>query len=81
MLCVILCSCGRSLGDLYEAFKAYRAYRWSGVITESGRKILPEFIPVADDLYPKLGDFFKMINIDHTCCKMKLLGTVEFNEP
>jgi DNA-directed RNA polymerase subunit N (RpoN/RPB10) len=80
MLCPILCSCGRSLDDYYDAFKAYRVKKWGELLEKSSRDILPEYIMVANDLYPELAEFFDWVHMPLSCCRTKLLTATEFNE-
>jgi len=42
--------------------------------------ISPELLSVIDDIMVAMRDDFDLLNIHMACCRMRLMGTVEFSE-
>ncbi len=78
MLIPVTCSCGRSIGDLYDAFVARRAK----VLTDE----LINYVDVeklgeisSDDNDMALSQIFKDYKIVLSCCKMHLISHVNLS--
>lgn len=80
MLYPILCRCGRSLGDLADAFKMMRYKHTQELIQKSDRNINPHILSMVDDLQPDLRDIFEQLHVKKSCCRMILMTSVEFWE-
>lgn len=76
----MICFCGRSLGDIYDAFKALRLKRYSEFLDSKGIKISPDRIPITEDIQIDLRDVFESLHIHVQCCKVRLLTETEFKE-
>jgi DNA-directed RNA polymerase subunit N (RpoN/RPB10) len=74
----IVCFCGKSIGDIYDAFKVMRADRIAEVYGDV------EFDPVAAALSEllkcDLNDIFDTLHVHNTCCRARLMSQVEFKD-
>ncbi len=80
MLYPITCQCGRSLGDLADAYKLMRYKRVSSNVVRQAPEISPDMLCISDDLSPEMHEDFEQLGLDMECCIMKMKGTVEFWE-
>jgi DNA-directed RNA polymerase subunit N (RpoN/RPB10) len=76
----IICYCGRSLGDIYDLFKALRREKYVEFFKKEGLNINPDKIPFAENVDIRMRDVFEQLNIDMPCCKTRLMSTVEYKE-
>jgi DNA-directed RNA polymerase subunit N (RpoN/RPB10) len=74
----IVCNCGFSLGDKYDAFKALRAKIREKHFNTTNKYIDPENFTYSEDLNVELREVFEMLGIRLQCCKTHMLTQVEF---
>lgn len=74
----IVCFCGRSLGDLYDAFKIMRLQKYSEAYAEAEIDVDPAILAITEPIQVDLSDVYKQLNIHTDCCKVKLATQVEF---
>lgn len=72
----ILCSCGRSLADIEDAFRAMRAEKIQAAIKADGRNIKPSNLSVVGDLQITLDEELNQLGITLSCCRRVLLAQV-----
>jgi DNA-directed RNA polymerase subunit N (RpoN/RPB10) len=74
----IVCFCGRSLGDIYDLFKAMRDDRIKEVFGDV------DFDPVAAALNELLkcdiSDVFESLHLHNDCCRTRIMTQVEFKD-
>lgn len=77
MLSYIVCYCGRSIGDLYEAFKVMRA----DLIKQQGvNDIKPNQLPITTELdQVSVNPIFEQLSITQNCCKKSMMCVAEFH--
>lgn len=80
MLCQILCSCGKSLADIYDAFCAYRNKRIGKHLFDKKLDISPDMMTISDDIKVELEEPLNELGVNMICCRMRLLTTVKFTE-
>jgi DNA-directed RNA polymerase subunit N (RpoN/RPB10) len=75
---MIVCRCGRSLGDLFDAFKKIRR----DLVLERANKlnISPAKLMVSADINIEIGDILDMFHLSSDCCRQVMLTQVEFTE-
>jgi DNA-directed RNA polymerase subunit N (RpoN/RPB10) len=73
----IVCFCGRSIGDLYDAFNMMRMDKYAKAIGAAG-EIDPVLLPISESVQIELNDIFDELNINMVCCRMHLHALVEF---
>lgn len=82
---LILCYCGRALGDLYEAYAAMRdeLYR-KAYEAEGGSGYDPILIPLIGDITHsiELGDILDMLGLtkECECCRTQMMTQVMFTD-
>lgn len=76
----IVCYCGRSIGQIYDLFKALRREKYVEFFQKNNLNINPDKIPFSDDIDIKLRDVFDELNIHNQCCKARLMSCVEYKE-
>jgi DNA-directed RNA polymerase subunit N (RpoN/RPB10) len=77
----IVCTCGRSLGDLYDCYKHILLERTAKYMAEHGlEKIKPEMLAIGNDTTIMMGDILNQlgISIHMDCCRKTMLGVAEF---
>lgn len=70
----ILCTCGRSIGDLYELYIAMRRE----LIDEAGMK---EYLPIyAQEIDSKIktSEILDNLNLHKLCCRTKMITFIPF---
>lgn len=80
MLYPITCSCGRSLGDLADAYKLMRYKRIQSEVVGEAHNISPDMLAIVDDLSPEMREDFEQLGLDMECCITKMKTSVEFWE-
>jgi DNA-directed RNA polymerase subunit N (RpoN/RPB10) len=75
----ILCVCGRSSGDLYDAYKAMREELHQQAFEDYG-DIDPMFVPVCDDIEVKTGPILDALGLELVCCRTHMMTQVEFKD-
>jgi len=82
MLIPITCTCGRSLGDIYDAFNAKRKKIIEETLRKNGINVAYDKLQdvSGDDIFPELGKILDDYNIKLTCCRRVLLSSVDFYE-
>ena len=77
----ILCFCGRSLGDLYDVFKAMRLEKIADAYDlEDATDIDPYLIAISDKFDITLESVFAALNIQTECCRVRMMSQVELKE-
>lgn len=77
----IVCFCGKSLGDLYDAFKAMRIEKYKEALGEDDfGTIDPALFAITEDVQIELIDVFEQLGVKKECCRMHLHTQVEFSE-
>lgn len=74
----IVCFCGRSLGDIYDLFKALRAAEYATYMEKNHVHIDPDKIQYSEEVIVYLREVFETLHIDMQCCKARLLTQVEY---
>lgn len=69
---LILCFCGRSLGDIYAAFNYLRLIEIQK--NEDLRGVIPELIPLIETENMNLAPIFDSLMIFTKCCKKTLMS-------
>ena len=77
----IVCYCGRSLGDIYDLFKAlchekYVLAHDDGVDMD----IDPSMLAIAESVNVDISDVFDQLHMHVDCCRARLMSQVEFKE-
>lgn len=70
----IVCFCGRSLGDLYDAFKHLRHKKY----LEKLGGITPDMVSVTEIEDVNLKDELDSLGILMPCCRSRMISQVEF---
>ena len=80
MLIPITCTCGRSLGDIYDAFIAKKKKMIESKFQKDGIDVNPDKLQdmSGDDIFPELGELLTNYHITMTCCRRILLTSVNF---
>lgn len=73
----IVCFCGRSLGDIYDLFKALRLLEYKKYFA-SNEFIDPTMVQYSEDIKIECKEIFKILGVELTCCKTRLMTQVEF---
>ncbi len=77
----IVCFCGCSLGDLYDAFKAMRIDAYKKALNDSRfEKIDPAMLAITENVDVDLSDVFAQLCITQGCCQVRLITQVEFKD-
>ena len=72
----ILCSCGRSLGDLYDCFKEARKLKY--IETYGEKTIDPNTLSFTGTFEINMSEIFDELCINMMCCRAKMTSQVEF---
>ena len=82
MLIPITCTCGRSLGDIYDHFDKDRRQMVEEKLEKDNNSVSPDKLNELSgyDDYPDITPLFNKYNINMLCCKRILLSNVNFNE-
>jgi len=82
MLIPITCTCGRSLGDIYDAFDAKKRKLIEEKFKKEGLDIDPDKLldMSGDNIFPELNQLLFDYNINNTCCRRIMLTSVNFYE-
>ena len=75
----IVCFCGRSLGDLYDVFKAMRLAKYAEAYAEIDLDIDPMILAITETIQVDISDIYDQLNIHMDCCKVRLCTQVEFS--
>ncbi len=79
MIPFIVCSCGRSLGDLYDAFAALRMAKYELVFGADAQYVDPVVLAIMSDSYEhNLLDEFAALGIELECCRLRIDKQVRF---
>lgn len=73
---LILCTCGRSLGDLYPAFKAMRA----DLNEENNAGVDPHQMQFSEKINIELGPILDKLCLFLMCCRTRIMQQVEIKE-
>lgn len=74
----IVCYCGRSIGDLFDVFKAMRNELY---MTTFGHTVFdPSMLAIMPDLQVELGEVLDNLHLHLDCCRARMLTQVEFKE-
>jgi DNA-directed RNA polymerase subunit N (RpoN/RPB10) len=74
----ILCNCGFSIGDKYDAFKALRVKAYEKHFNATGKHVDAEMFSYSEEMRVDLRDAFEQLGVKQQCCKARLLTLVEF---
>ena len=74
----IVCYCGRSLGDLFDVFKAMRSELYTA--TFGHVQFDPSMLAIIPDLQVELGEVLNSLHLHLDCCRARMLTQVEFKE-
>lgn len=77
---LILCVCGRSLGDLYDLYAEMRRDKYREFFAKSGIEIRPDYIPIAGDITVETGDILDALHLHLECCRTKMITQVLWEE-
>lgn len=70
----IVCFCGRSIGDLYDAFKHMR----QKIYMEKLAGIAPEMVAITEVEDVSLKEVLDQLGLHMTCCRTHILTQTEF---
>lgn len=76
----IVCECGRSLGDLYDAFKAMRLKQYIEVYKTLPTKLDPVKVAFSRDINMNMSGIFDALGLHLVCCRGKMTSQVEFKD-
>lgn len=76
----IRCFCGRSLGDIYEAFEAMKAARYAEIYGDDAGQPNPFMFQIADSVQVEIGDILSALNVHLDCCRARLLTQVQYTD-
>jgi hypothetical protein len=77
----IVCFCGCSLGDIYDAFKAMRLDAYQKALQDPNFvNINPAVLAITANVKIDLSDVFVQLCITQECCQTRLNTQVEFKE-
>jgi len=76
----ILCSCGNSIGDLYELFQAMKFDKQQAYFEAHAIDVDPAILPIVDDIDISVGDILDQLNIRLECCRVKIMTQVMFKD-
>ncbi len=76
----IVCYCGRSIGDLYDAFSLMKAAAYKEFYELHGDNIDPERIPISESVHLELNSICEQLGLTNECCKIRMLCQVTFKE-
>jgi DNA-directed RNA polymerase subunit N (RpoN/RPB10) len=76
----VVCFCGRSIGDLYDIYKAIRIERIKEAYAESGLDIDPGMWFISDIANVEMGDVLDSLNLYTGCCRSHMIAQTEFKE-
>lgn len=79
MYTYVVCLCGFCIGqytDLYQAMKADKLREVLG----NDDSIDPKMVPISLAGQVALNEIFEALNINHACCRARLLSQVEIRE-
>ena len=74
----IICTCGKSLGDIFEAFELLRCRKYVKYFEQTGKKVSPDNIPYTENVPIDLRDVFVFLDIDLPCCKARCMTQVRY---
>lgn len=78
MLCYILCFCGRTLGDIYPAFREMKKDLFEAAGLDD---IIASNLPIMTEHdQPSLVPIFDQLDIHAQCCRTRLMGIAEFRQ-
>ena len=80
MLFPVVCTCGRSIGDLHPIYTVLRQQVIDAELKKIGRNIDPDQTQLATDFHPQLGEILDNLGIELDCCRVRFLTNVEFND-
>jgi len=75
---IVCFTCGRVIGDIYDAFLMMRAAKQAATQQAAGHDIDPDFLFISEDTLIDLSDVFDQLRITSMCCKIRLNTQVEF---
>jgi DNA-directed RNA polymerase subunit N (RpoN/RPB10) len=76
----IVCTCGRSIGDIYDLFKILKLEKYNQEFVENELDIDPNLFAISEHIQVELDDIFEILCIKTDCCRAKLMSQVEFKE-
>ncbi len=77
----IVCFCGKSLGDIYDAFKIMRRKKIQEALDDDTiGEIDPTLLAITDGLDIDMSDVFEQLGVYCGCCKVRLTTQTEFKE-
>lgn len=75
---LIVCVCGRSIGDLFDLFKAMQKEKYTSRFGDI--EFDPDMIAVNPALQVEVGDILDDLKLTNECCRTKMICQVEFKE-
>jgi DNA-directed RNA polymerase subunit N (RpoN/RPB10) len=79
MYTYIVCLCGRSLGDIYDLYHAFRTKKLQDVLGDTSGAD-PALMLLMDDIQIDMQDVFAMLHIHLECCRARLTSQVTMAE-
>jgi len=77
----IVCFCGCSLGDVFDAFKVMRAEKYRQALGVSDNAAPnPAMLAITNNIDVRLTDIFEQLCITQECCQTRIATQVEFKE-
>jgi len=77
----IVCFCGRSLGDIYDLFKALRLEKYAqGYADAENGDIDPYMLAICESFDLGLSDIYEQLDVHLECCKTRLMTQTEFKD-
>jgi DNA-directed RNA polymerase subunit N (RpoN/RPB10) len=80
MFITVLCTCGKSIGAYFPAFKKMREIKIKETLESQSTSILSDMMILNQESQPLLGEVLDMMNITLECCRQKFLTTAEFSQ-
>ncbi len=72
----VVCFCGRTIGDLYDAFKELRKRKYMNLDSE----VDPKLYAITESVQIDLVDVFEQLNLHMDCCRTRMNTLVEFKD-
>lgn len=76
----IVCFCGRSLGDIYDLFKAMKLVKYNAEYAKNDLDVDPSLLAISEQVEVDLSDVFEALCIHTDCCRVRLMSQVEFKD-
>jgi DNA-directed RNA polymerase subunit N (RpoN/RPB10) len=74
----IVCYCGRSIGDLYDAFKLMRLKAYLAELGRVDYNITPNMLAISGEVSLDLSSIFEELGLNLECCRDHIATQAEF---